>query len=101
MTTKRTKELITLTLENAIEQYLLTLATEAKNPRYITWLKERLGYFTIFMHKTRGENYTFQDMTIENGREFIRELMERDVKYRHHPLIKPKKRKLTIQYIHS
>ncbi len=101
MTTKRTKELITLTLENAIEQYLLTLATEGKNPRYIAWLKERLGYFTIFMHKTRGENYTFQDMTIENGREFIRELMERDVKYRHHPLIKPTKRKLAIHYIHG
>jgi len=101
MNTKRTKELMTLTLEKAIEQYLLILATEGKSPRYIAWLKERLGYFTIFIHKTRGEIYTLQDLTIEDGREFIRELMERDVKYRDHPLIKPRSGKLSIQYIHG
>jgi hypothetical protein len=57
MTTKGTKELMTLTLEKAIEQYLLTLATEGKSPRYIDWLKERLGYFMIFIHKTKkGEH---------------------------------------------
>ena len=101
MNTKRTKELMTLTLEKAIEQYLLILATEGKSPRYIAWLKERLGYFTNFIHKTRGEIYTLQDLTIEDGREFIRELMERDVKYRDHPLIKPRSGKLSIQYIHG
>jgi site-specific recombinase XerD len=101
MSTTRTRDLMTITLEKAIEQYLITLGTEGKSPRYIGWLKERLGYFTKFIRKTRDETYSLRDLNVEDGRDFIRDLMERDVKYRDHPLIKPRSGKLSIQYIHG
>ena len=92
---------MTITLEKAIEQYLITLGTEGKSLRYIGWLRERLGYFTKFIRKTRGETYSLRDLNVEDGRDFIRDLMERDIKYRDHPMIKPKSGKLSIQYVHG
>ena len=35
MTVRKGKELMTVTLERAIELYLSTLATEGKSPRYL------------------------------------------------------------------
>jgi hypothetical protein len=42
MSTTRTRDLMTITLEKAIEQYLITLGTEGKSPRYLGWSVHRL-----------------------------------------------------------
>lgn len=90
-----------MSLEKAIEIYLATLATEGKSPRYIGRLKTRLRYFADFIHQTQGEDFRLQDLTVEVGRGFIRELMGRDVKYSFHPFLKERSGKLAVQYIHG
>ena len=76
-----------ISLEKWLELYLSTLETEGKSPRYIGWLKDRLRYFSTFMRQTQGENFKIQDLTVGDGREFLRDLMNRDVKYRDHPMM--------------
>ena len=90
-----------MSLQKAIEIYLATLATEGKSPRYIGWLKTRMRYFTDFIHQTQGKDFRLQDLTLEDGREFIRDLMGRDVKYSSHPFLKARSGKLAVQYIHG
>lgn len=90
-----------VSLEKAIDLYLSTLATEGKSPRYIDWLKTRLRFFTDFINEVNGEDFLFQDLTVEVGREFIRSLMDRDTRYLNHPMHKQRKGKLSIQYIHG
>ena len=72
MTINRTRELMMISLKKAIELYLSTLATEGKSLRYIDWLKTRLRFFNEFIHQIHGENFRVQDLTVEDGREFIR-----------------------------
>jgi site-specific recombinase XerD len=100
MVTKVNKYM-TISLEKGIELYLSTLATEGKSPRYILWLKDRLRYFTNFIRRTYGEDFSLPDLNVENGREYLRELMGRDEKYPIHPMSKPRSGKLAIQYIHG
>ncbi len=98
----RKSKVITITLEKGIQLYLSTLETEGKSPRYIDWLRERLQHFIKQMHLTHGEaDFKLQDMTVEDGRELMRELMSRDKKYLDHPLIEPRDGKLAIEYIHG
>ncbi len=97
----RENKFMTISLERGIELYLATLATEGKSPRYIGWLKDRLRYFTNFMRQTQEEGFILQDLDVEHGRGFLRELMGRDVKYGTHPMSKPRSGKLAIQYIHG
>jgi len=101
MTVRKGKELMTVTLERAIELYISTLATEGKSPRYLDWLKTRLKFFIKFIQQTQGDNFLLQDLAIEDGREFLRELLERDRKFKDHPMHPEKKGKLSIQYIHG
>lgn len=101
MTAKRSSEFMRMSLEKAIEIYLATLATEGKSPRYISWLKTRLRYFTDFIHQTQEKDFRLQDLTVEVGRGFIRELMSRDVKYSSHPFLEARSGKLAVQYIHG
>jgi site-specific recombinase XerD len=95
------KNFMTVSLDKGIELYLSTLATEGKSPRYIDWLATRLRYFHNFIKQTYGEEYTLQDLTVEDGRAYMRNLMERDTRYQDHPMIMRKKGKLKIQYIHG
>ncbi len=97
----RMNKVNTITLEKGIQLYLSTLETEGKSPRYIKWLRERLQLFIKQMHDTYGEECKLQDMTLEDGRELIRELMSRDKKYLDHPLVEPRDGKLAIEYIHG
>ena len=90
-----------ISLEKWFELYLSTLETEGKSPRYIGWLKDRLRYFSAFMRQCHGGEIKIQDLTVQDGREFLRDLMNRDVKYRDHPMMKQVKGKLKIQYIHG
>jgi site-specific recombinase XerD len=101
MNKNRTKELMMISVEKAIDQYLATLATEGKSPRYIEWLKSRLNTFRAYLLETGRESYKLQDLTVEDGREYLRYLMERQKRYTNHPLHKERDGKLTIYYIHG
>ena len=86
MARTRTRDLIMVTLDKGIELYLTTLATEGKSPRYIDWIKTRLKFFSEFMRNGNGDNFNLQDLRLEDGREFIKSLMERDTCYKNHPM---------------
>ena len=101
MISKRMQELMMVPIEKCIEMYLSTLETEGKSLRYIGWLRDRLRYFCEFMQKHHGELIKIQDLTVQDGRDFLHELMNRDVKYRDHPMKKQTPGKLKIQYIHG
>jgi site-specific recombinase XerD len=101
MVARKRKELMMVSLERAIELYLSTLEAEGKSPRYIDWLKTRLRFFTKFIHQAYEDDYKLQDLAVEDGREFLRELMSRDTKFRDHPMHEEQKGKLSIQYIHG
>jgi len=101
MTSKQMQELMMVSIEKCIEMYLSTLETEGKSPRYIDWLKDRLRYFCDFMVRHHGESIKVQDLTVQDGRDFLHDLMQRDVKFRDHPMKKQIPGKLKIQYIHG
>jgi site-specific recombinase XerD len=101
MKKNKRRELMMIPFDKASELYLSTLSTEGKSPRYIAWLKTRLRFFDDYLKRTYGEGYKLQDLTVEEGRRYIRELMERDTRYQDHPMHKIQKGKLKIQYIHG
>lgn len=95
------KDLMMVSLDKGIELYLSTLATEGKSPRYIDWLETRLRFFKDFIEQTYGEDFKLQDLTVEDGRAYLRSLMERNIRYQNHPMHQQQKGKLKIQYIHG
>ena len=95
------RDLMMITLDKAIELYLATLETEGKSPRYVAWLKTRLRFFSTFIEEVYGEGFKLPEITVEDGRSYIRHLMERDSVYRGHPFHKEKEGKLKPQYIHG
>jgi len=86
-----------VSLERGIEYYLSTLATEGKSPRYLDWLK----YFRNFIQQIHGDGWMLQDLAVEDGHEFLRELLERDRKFSGRPMHQDQKSKLAIQYVHG
>jgi hypothetical protein len=101
MARNRKKELMMISFDKASELYLSTLATEGKSPRYVDWLKTRLRYFGDFLTRTHGSDFILQNLTVEDGRMYIRDLMGRDTRYIDHPMHKAQRGKLKIQYIHG
>jgi integrase/recombinase XerD len=101
MAKRNGRDLMMVSLEKCMDLYLTILATEGKSPRYIDWLATRLRYFNNYMVETYGEGIKAQDLTVEDGRNYMRSLMERGVRYRNHPMHKERKGKLKIQYIHG
>jgi site-specific recombinase XerD len=90
-----------ISIEKAFDLYLATLETEGKSPRYIDWLKPRLGYFYDFLKKTNADGFKLQDLTVDDGREYLHHLLQRETLYKNHPMHKEKAGKLKIQYIHG
>lgn len=95
------KDLMMVPLDKGVELYLSTITTEGKSPRYIDWLNTRLRFFNDFIKEAYGEDFKLQNMTVEDGRDYIRSLTERETRYQDHPLHAKKKGKLKIQYIHG
>jgi hypothetical protein len=85
MARNRKKELMMISFDKASELYLSTLATEGKSPRYIDWLKTRLRYFGDFLARTYGKDFVLQDLDVEDGRSYLRELMARGTRYEGSP----------------
>ena len=90
-----------ITIDKAIELYLATLETEGKSPRYIDWLKPRLLYFNQYIHQDNGDNFKLQDLTVDDGRDYLRFLLQRRTLYENHPFHKETDGQLKTHYIHG
>jgi hypothetical protein len=101
MARKNKQELLMISLEKGVELYLATMATEGKNPAYIGWLETRLRFFRDYIRRTHGEGYKVQDLALADGRGFLRALLARERIYTDHPYHRPRKGKLSMQYIHG
>jgi integrase/recombinase XerD len=101
MARKKTRELLMVSLDKSVELYLSTLATEGKSPRYIAWLKTRLRFFATYIKQIYGEGFILQDLSVEDGRDYIKSLLEREHRYTNHPMHNQIEGKLQIQYIHG
>jgi site-specific recombinase XerD len=97
----KAKDLMMLSVEKATQIYLATLATEGKSQSYIDWLASRLKKFNNFLAETGRENCRLQELTVDDGREYIAFLMGKDNRYSDHPYHKETKGKLTTSYIHG
>lgn len=101
MTKANKRNLMMITLDKAMELYLATLETEGKSPRYVDWLKTRLRYFSTYIEGAYGSGFSLESLSVDDGREYIRSLMERDKVYKTHPFHSERNGKLKIQYIHG
>jgi site-specific recombinase XerD len=99
--TIKVKGLMMISVEKAVELYLATLVTEGKSPRYIEWLKSRLGQFCEFLKETGSQDCKLQSLTVEVGRDYLGFLMNRKTRYLNHPMHKERAGKLTVYYIHG
>jgi integrase/recombinase XerD len=101
MVKRNKRDLMMITLQKATDFYLATLETEGKSPRYIDWLKTRLKYFNRYIQEQYGNDYKLQDLTVEDGRDYLRSLMARNKRYQDHPMHNEETGKLKVQYIHG
>jgi site-specific recombinase XerD len=101
MVKRNKRDLMMITLQKATDFYLTTLETEGKSPRYIDWLRTRLKFFNKYMQDIYGKDYKLQDLTVEDGRDYLRSLMERNKRYQDHPMHNEENGKLKVQYIHG
>ncbi len=101
MVKKNKRELMMITLQKATDYYLATLETEGKSPRYIDFLKTRLCYFNRYMQETYSQDIKLQEITVDDGRDYMRSLMERTKRYKDHPMRMEEDGKLKVQYIHG
>jgi integrase/recombinase XerD len=101
MVKRNKRDLMMITLQKATDFYLVTLETEGKSPRYIDWLKTRLKYFNRYIQEQYGNDFKLQDLTVEDGRDYLRHLMARNKRYQDHPMHNEETGKLKVQYIHG
>jgi hypothetical protein len=101
MVKKNKRELMMITLQKATDYYLSTLETEGKSPHYIDFLKTKLCYFNRYMQETYSQDIKLQEITIDDGRDYMRSLMEGTKLYKDHPMRMEEGGKLKMQYIHG
>jgi integrase/recombinase XerC/integrase/recombinase XerD len=91
-TDPRKRELVETTLTEAIDYYLTALALEGKSPETIVWYRKKLTCFAVFT-QDGGEPARVSALSIEEGRAFVKSIMERKTKYANHIFrsIKPPK----------
>jgi site-specific recombinase XerD len=90
-----------ITIDRATDFYLATLETEGKSPHYIDFLKTRLRFFSRYMQETYGRDFKLQEITVEDGRNYLRSLIERNKRHEGHPMHLVEDGKLKVQYIHG
>ena len=81
------KEITMPSIEQALDNYLATLTIEGKSPEYTAWLRKRLKDFIAF-RQSDGTSVKVSQVTLEDGRAFIKYLMERKTRYSAHVLRK-------------
>ncbi len=87
-----------VSLPKAIELYLSTLESKGKSPRYIDWLPTRLRFFNDYIEGVYSEDFKISELTVEDGRAYLKRLMERQTCYQDHPMHKESTRIRGIIY---
>ena len=99
-TDRRKRELVETTLTEAIDYYLTALALEGKSPETIVWYRKKLTCFAVFT-QDGGEPARVSALSIEEGRAFVKSIMERKTKYANHVLRAEVMEGLSPQSIHG
>ena len=73
------------TIDQVVSNYLTALTLEGKSAEYTLWLQSRLKPFAKFFVANQGQD-RINSLTIEDGRAFIKSLMERKVRYTDHKI---------------
>ncbi len=59
-------------------------------------LKPVCDFFCDYKLQAKGENFKRQDLSVEDGREYTRYLMDRKTRYKDHPMNKEREGKLKL-----
>ena len=94
------KELMELTLPRAIDNYMTALTLEGKSPETILWYRKKLTRFATFM-QDGGTPAKVRSLTLDDGRSFIKSLMELTTRYANHCLCHEVQGGLAPQSIHG
>jgi len=94
------KELMELTLPRAIENYTTALTLEGKSPETILWYRKKLTGLAAFM-QYGGAPVKVRSLTLDDGRSFIKSLMDRTTRYTNHCLRPEEQGGLAPQSIHG
>ena len=82
-TNSKQREIMELTLPQAIDYYLTALTLEGKSPETILWHRKKLTAFATFL-QNGGAPLKICSLAVEDGRAFVKLLMERTTKYDDH-----------------
>jgi hypothetical protein len=85
MTPVQRRNITMPTIEQAVSNYVIAMTLEGKNSSYADWLRRRLGDFAKFFQTSRGQA-RIDSLTIEDGRAFVKYLMDRKHRYTDHKL---------------
>ena len=85
MTPVQRRNITMPTIEQAVSNYVTAMTLEGKSPAYTDWLRRRLGDFAKFFQASQGQA-RIDSLTIEDGRAFVKYLMERKQRYIGHKL---------------
>ena len=89
-----------VTVNQAVDNYLTDLALEGKSPETILWHRKKLSAFCQFL-QNGGDPLRVSDLTLENGRAFVKGLMDRKTRYGAHVIRKEVEGGLAPQTVHG
>ena len=89
-----------LTLSRVIEFYHSALELEGKSINTIEWYQQKLEAFLSFLQLS-SQQILVRDLSLYDGRAFIRSLMERDTLFDNHPWREEVQRRLSPHTIHG
>ena len=99
-TSFKQREIMQLTLPQAIDYYLTALTLEGKSPETVLWYLKKLTPFAAFM-QNGGAPSKICALDLEDGRTFVKSLMERKTKYANHVFRHEVQEGLAPQSIHG
>ena len=72
------------TFSRVLEYYLTTLELEGKSRKTIEWYRQKLEAFHQFLAESNGQVLA-RDLSLDEGRAFVKSLMDRKTIYEDHP----------------
>ncbi|MBN1887194.1 MAG: tyrosine-type recombinase/integrase [Thermoflexales bacterium] len=89
-----------LMLNQAIDYYLTAITLEGKSPETVVWHRKKLTKFSAFI-QNGGSPPKVCDFTLDDGRAFVKLLMEQETRYTDHPLRHETQGGLAPQTVHG
>jgi len=80
-----------ITLEEAIQNYLTVIRLEGKSPATIRWHTRKLREYHKFLQAGSEGILFVQGFTLDAARSFIQSLMDRETRYKNHPMHEERK----------